>query len=63
VVDGSGNADCQAGQAGYLLGNLRVPGQSPANPAVGVSDIPGNRGPTFKGRTSIPDHLTPRQLP
>ena len=38
---------CQAGQAGYLLGDLRVPGQSPANPAVGVSDIPGNRRPTF----------------
>jgi virulence factor Mce-like protein len=63
AVNASGNADCQAGQAGYLLGNLRVPGQSPANPAIGVSDIPGDRGPTFRGRTSIPDHLTPRQLP
>jgi ABC-type transporter Mla subunit MlaD len=39
-------ADCQQGQNGYLLGDLRVPGQPPSEPAVVVSDIPGSRGPT-----------------
>lgn len=63
AVDSSGSADCQAGQAGYLLGNLPIPGQAPNNPAMAVSDIPGNRGPTFSGRTSIPDNLQPRPLP
>lgn len=63
AVDQNGNADCQAGQAGYLLGDLRVPGQSAANPAVGVSDIPGDRGPTFAGRASVPTELHPRSLP
>jgi virulence factor Mce-like protein len=63
AVDSSGNADCQAGQTGYLLGNLRVPGQPPSNPAVAVSDIPGNRGTTFAGRASVPDGLKPRSLP
>ena len=63
AVDANGSPDCQTGQVGYLLGNLRVPGQSPANPAVGVSDIPGNRGTTFNGRNSIPLELHPRSLP
>ncbi|MGH2980841.1 MAG: hypothetical protein ACRDKV_02200, partial [Solirubrobacterales bacterium] len=63
AVDASGNADCQLGQTGYLLGDLRVPGQSPANPAVGVANIPGNRGPTFHGRASVPGELHPRNLP
>jgi hypothetical protein len=62
-VDQNGSPDCQTGQVGYLLGDLRVPGQSPANPAVGVSDIPGLRGTTFAGRTSIPAELHPRSLP
>ena len=63
AVDASGNADCQAGQSGYLLGNLRVPGQPATNPAVAVSDIPGNRGPTFNGRSSVPTELHARSLP
>jgi hypothetical protein len=62
-VDGSGDADCQTGQTGYLLGDLRVPGQPANNPAIGVPNIPGNRGPTFAGRTHVPDHLKPRSLP
>jgi hypothetical protein len=40
------NADCQAGQVGYPLGALPVPGQSPSNPGIAVSDLPGTRGPT-----------------
>ncbi len=63
AVDANGNADCQAGQSGYLLGDLRVPGQAASNPAVGVSDIPGDRGPTFAGRSSVPLELHPRSLP
>jgi len=39
-------ADCQQGQVGYPLGDLRVPGQPPNVPAVAVSDLPGSRGPT-----------------
>jgi ABC-type transporter Mla subunit MlaD len=38
--------DCQPGQTGYALGELRTPGLPPSNPAFGVSDIPGSRGPT-----------------
>jgi ABC-type transporter Mla subunit MlaD len=40
------NADCQGGQNGYVLGQLRVPGQPPSNPANIFSDLPGSRGPT-----------------
>ena len=43
---GQQNADCQGGQSGYELGDLRVPGQVASNPANGVSDLPGSRGPT-----------------
>jgi ABC-type transporter Mla subunit MlaD len=39
-------ADCQAGQTGYPLGQLRVPGQPASNPAFLSPDIPGSRGPT-----------------
>jgi virulence factor Mce-like protein len=63
AVDSSGNADCQAGQSGYLLGNLRVPGQPASNPAIGVADFPGDVGPTFAGRASVPTGLKPRSLP
>jgi ABC-type transporter Mla subunit MlaD len=38
--------DCQPGQTGYALGDARVPGQPKSNPAFGISDIPGSRGPT-----------------
>lgn len=43
---GQDGSDCQAGQSGYLLGDLRIPGQPRSNPAVGVQDIPGDRGVT-----------------
>jgi hypothetical protein len=62
-VDSAGNADCQAGQVGYLLGDLRAPGQPPNNPASTVNNYPGNAGPTFAGRNSIPADLHPRSLP
>jgi ABC-type transporter Mla subunit MlaD len=44
-----GREDCQHGQVGYLLGaspEVRLPGQAVSNPAIGVSDLPGTRGPT-----------------
>ncbi|MDQ3758372.1 MAG: MlaD family protein [Actinomycetota bacterium] len=43
---GQDGDDCQAGQSGYLLGELRIPGQPKSNPAVAVQDIPGSRGVT-----------------
>ena len=43
---GQKNADCQGGQSGYELGAQRVPGQGLNNPANGVSDLAGSRGPT-----------------
>jgi ABC-type transporter Mla subunit MlaD len=43
---GQKNADCQAGQTGYFFGDLRIPGQAPSNPAQGIPDLPGSRGPT-----------------
>ena len=63
AVDGFGNADCASGQHGYPLGSLRLPGQPAANPAIEVGNIPGDQGPTFAGRTRVPDRLTPRRLP
>jgi hypothetical protein len=48
--------DCQAGQAGLPLGRLGPPGngQPLSNPAIGVPDLPGSRGPTtlFWGQDS-----------
>jgi ABC-type transporter Mla subunit MlaD len=41
-----GGEDCQGGQTGYVLGELRRPGQSPSNPAFAPTNIPGSRGPT-----------------
>ncbi len=43
---GQDGNDCQPGQTGYLLGDLRLPGQAASNPAIGVPDLPGDRGPT-----------------
>jgi ABC-type transporter Mla subunit MlaD len=43
---GQRRADCQSGQLGYPLGDLRVPGQPRNNPALIASDYPGSRGPT-----------------
>ena len=65
AVDSQGRADCQAGQNGYVLSGApqyRVPGLARDNPAFGISNIPGNRGPTFGGRARIPDNLQPRPL-
>ena len=63
AVDSAGNADCQAGQVGYLLGDLRQPGQAASGPEIIVNNQPGNAGPTFAGRASVPDGLEPRSLP
>jgi ABC-type transporter Mla subunit MlaD len=45
-LPGQQRDDCQAGQQGYPLGQLRTEGQDPSNPAIGVADLPGSRGPT-----------------
>ena len=41
-----GQEDCQAGQNGYPLGSLPIPGLPESNPANARSDYPGTRGPT-----------------
>ncbi len=38
--------DCQTGQLGLPLGRLQLEGQGDSNPAIGVPDLPGSRGPT-----------------
>jgi ABC-type transporter Mla subunit MlaD len=43
---GQTGSDCQPGQTGYALGQLRVAGQSRQNPAALVPDLPGDRGVT-----------------
>lgn len=43
---GQRNADCQAGQIGYPLGQALVPGQTINDPGNRLSDYPGSRGPT-----------------
>ncbi len=43
---GQDGSDCQPGQTGYALGQLRVNGQSKQNPAAIVPDLPGDRGVT-----------------
>jgi hypothetical protein len=62
AVDKAGNADCQAGQTGYVLGQHRLAGQAPNNPAFAISNLAGNRGTTFHGRPHTPGHLHPRKL-
>jgi hypothetical protein len=54
---GQDGSDCQTGQVGYLHGSLRLPGQSPENPAITVPDIPGNRGPTTEFFTRSGDRI------
>jgi ABC-type transporter Mla subunit MlaD len=43
---GQDGKNCQPGQTGYVLGKLRIPGQTKANPSVIVPDLPGDPGPT-----------------
>jgi hypothetical protein len=43
---GQDGENCQPGQTGYILGQLRVPGQGKDNPSVLVPDLPGDQGPT-----------------
>jgi ABC-type transporter Mla subunit MlaD len=65
---GQRGADCQSGQTGYPLGDLRVPGQPPDSPALIASDYPGSRGPTtlFYDRTrnrALADTRVPGRQP
>jgi ABC-type transporter Mla subunit MlaD len=65
---GQRNADCQGGQFGYELGEGLVPGQAPENPAYGVSDLPGSRGPTTlftndAGERELRDTRVPSRQP
>ena len=56
AVDPEGNADCEAGQRGYLE---RLATGFPANMNIVLdSSTPGSQGPTFKGRSRIPEGQT-----
>ncbi|UJA19248.1 MCE family protein [Thermoleophilia bacterium SCSIO 60948] len=46
ATSGQDGDDCQVGQNGYALGQVRVPGQPAWSPANVASDLPGSRGPT-----------------
>jgi ABC-type transporter Mla subunit MlaD len=46
MPSGQKNADCQLGQRGYPLGELRAPGQPASSAANLASNLPGSRGPT-----------------
>jgi ABC-type transporter Mla subunit MlaD len=43
---GQDGQNCQPGQTGYVLGDVRIPGQKKDNPAVIVRNLPGDPGPT-----------------
>jgi ABC-type transporter Mla subunit MlaD len=65
---GQHNADCQVGQFGYTLGDLRIPGQDKSSPVAAVSDIPGSRGPTTlfynqNGTRELRDTRVPSRQP
>jgi hypothetical protein len=63
AITQDGRADCQSGQNGYVLSGApeyRLPGQPLSNPAFGIHNIPGARGPTFAGRARLPGRLQPR---
>jgi ABC-type transporter Mla subunit MlaD len=65
---GQNGSDCQPGQSGYLLGELRAPGQPRDNPAIAVPDIPGDRGPTTvffeqDGTRTLKDTRVPARQP
>jgi len=49
----NGQANCQAGQAGYPLGQALLPGQSPSNPAFSVPDIAAAAGMPPVGKTDL----------
>ncbi len=56
AVDPDGNADCEAGQRGYLK---RLATGFPANMNIVLDpSTPGSQGPTFKGRARIPEGQT-----
>jgi virulence factor Mce-like protein len=63
AIDAAGNADCQAGQVGYLLGEDLSPGQPLDSPVLANASIAGLQGPTFHGRPALPNGLQPRPLP
>ena len=56
AIDDKGNADCEAGQRGYLE---RVATFAPKNRAIVIDPVtPGNQGPTYTGRRRVPKGQT-----
>ncbi len=56
AVDNQGNADCEAGQRGYLE---RVATFAPKDRKIVIDPVtPGNQGPTYTGRRRVPEGQT-----
>ncbi|HEX8066810.1 MAG TPA: MlaD family protein [Thermoleophilaceae bacterium] len=60
AIDAQGNADCQAGQRGFLdgplaTGNRYADGEIGGNHVVLDSNFPGLSGPTYKGVPNLKD--------
>jgi virulence factor Mce-like protein len=61
AVDEQGNADCEAGQRGYMR---RAATGTPENYDIVVDPhIPGNQGTTFSGRPTVPEGQTFTRYP
>jgi virulence factor Mce-like protein len=75
AINNTGTADCEAGQRGYMKGNLATFGaatNSQGTPMTAIFDphTPGSQGPTFTGRAKVPpgetftrENQTGAQLP
>jgi hypothetical protein len=55
AVDPQGKADCESGQRGYQVRSTTAP---PGFNIVTDPGSPGNQGPTFTGRTEVPEGQT-----
>lgn len=61
AVDEQGNADCEAGQRGYVR---RAAINAPENYEIAIDPhLPGNQGKTYSGRDRVPDGQTFTRYP
>jgi virulence factor Mce-like protein len=54
AIDDQGNADCEAGQRGYPEGRLAPASVAPGYFVSMSAHTPGDQGPTYKGRATVP---------
>ncbi|MEJ7784004.1 MAG: MlaD family protein [Solirubrobacteraceae bacterium] len=67
AVDTQGNADCESGQRGYIQrAATYAPATDPEGKPLNIvidPHIPGNQGPTFTGRPTVPEGQTFSRYP